>query len=128
MPLNSTAEREKATQDRLDEPMKALPEDDRIRENPFIANVIASKANAAGLSIRQVLDISREHEMLERNLASRKIEIDGLKKFAKYIKLNTPCTSGYTQAPATLSAPSPSCHSFMEQLCKAEHRHWTVRK
>ena len=90
MPLNSTAEREKATQDRLDEPMKALPEDDRIRENPFIANVIASKANAAGLSIRQVLDISREHEMLKRNVASRKIEIDALKKFAKYIKLNTP--------------------------------------
>ena len=139
LPLDSIAEREKAIQDRLDERMKALPEDYCIRENPFIANVIASKANVARLSNRQVLDTSRGHEMLKRNVASRKIEIDGLKKFAKGFKLDTPVPADIlpflgkgaaTQAPATLSAPSPSpsCHSFMEQLCKAEYRHWTVRK
>ena len=112
-------------------------EDYRIRENSFIANVIASKANAAGLSNRQVLDTSGRHEMLKRYVASRKIGIDGLKKFAKGFKLNTPVPADVlpflgkvtaTQAPATVSAPSPSCHSFMEQLCQAEHRHWTVRK
>ncbi|KAK3170161.1 hypothetical protein OEA41_009547 [Lepraria neglecta] len=137
LPLNSIAGREKATQDRLDERMKALPEAHRIRETPFITNVIASKANAAGLSNRQVLDTSRGNEMLKRNAASRKIEIDGLKKFAKGFKLNTLVPADIllflgkgtaTQAPATLSAPSPSCHFFMEQLCKAEYRHWTVRK
>ena len=137
LPLDSIAEREKATQDRLDERMKALPEAHRIRENPYITNVIASKANAAGLSNRQVLDTSRGHEMLKRNAASRKIEIDGLKKFAKGFKLNTLVPADIllflgkgtaTQAPATLSAPSPSCHFFMEQLCKAEYRQWTVPK
>ena len=141
LPLDSIAEREKAPQDRLDERMEALPEDYRIRENPFIANVIASKANAAGLSNRQVLDTSRGHEVLKRNVASRKIEIVGLKKFAKGFKLNTSTPADIllflgkgtaTQAPATLSAPSPSpspsCHSFIKQLCKAEYRHWTVRK